>query len=139
MLQPELLDAYASSLVVAAKNEPDGLGSIDEETALSGQFHVPEEERIGDGKQEQVLLHATVEELVRYDLGLARKCSRRPLLVFPSEFNRDYADAPDPPGKAVAVTFEGPTQSIYATLQPVPKLGPYRSLRRRGLRCGVTQ
>ena len=37
-------------------------------------------------------------------------------LVFPSQFNRDYAEAPDPPGKAVAVTFEGPTQSIYATL-----------------------
>ena len=48
LLQPELLDAYASSLVIAAKNEPDGLGSIAEETALSGQFDVPEDERIGD-------------------------------------------------------------------------------------------
>src|SRR5262249_9534730 len=46
LLQPELLDAYASALVIAAKNEPDGLGSIDEETALAGQFYVPEEERI---------------------------------------------------------------------------------------------
>jgi hypothetical protein len=35
LLQPELLDAYASALVIAAKNEPDGLGSIDEETAVS--------------------------------------------------------------------------------------------------------
>jgi class 3 adenylate cyclase/GTPase SAR1 family protein len=116
LLQPELLDAYASALVIAAKNEPDGLGSIDEETALTGQFHVPEEERIGDRKQEQVLLHAMVEELVRYDLALRESAADGRYLVFPSQFNRDYAEAPDPPGKAVAITFEGPTQSIYATL-----------------------
>jgi class 3 adenylate cyclase/GTPase SAR1 family protein len=116
LLQPELLDAYASALVIAAKNEPDGLGSIDEEAALTGQFHVPEDQRIGDRKQEQVLLHATVEELVRYDLALRESAADGRYLVFPSQFNRDYAEAPDPPGKAVAVTFEGPTQSLYATL-----------------------
>jgi len=116
LLQPELLDAYASALVIAAKNEPDGLGSISEDRALSGHFHVPEEERIGDHKQEQLLLHATVEELVRYDLALRESAADGRYLVFPSQFNRDYAEAPDPPGKAVAVTFEGPTQSIYATL-----------------------
>ena len=116
LLQPELLDAYASALVIAAKNEPDGLGSIDEETALTGQFHVPGEERIGDRKQEQVLLHAMVEELVRYDLALRESAADGRYLVFPSQFNRDYAEAPDPPGKAVAISFEGPTQSVYATL-----------------------
>ena len=116
LLQPELLDAYASALVIAAKDEPDGLGSIAEERALSGQFHVPEDQRIGDRKQEQLLLHATVEELVRYDLALRESAADGRYLVFPSQFNRDYAEAPDPPGKAVAVTFEGPTQSIYATL-----------------------
>ncbi len=116
LLQPELLDAYASALVIAAKDEPDGLGSIAEETALSGHFHLPAEERIGDRKQEQLLLHATVEELVRFDLALRESAADGRYLVFPSQFNRDYAEAPDPPGKAVAVTFEGPTQSIYATL-----------------------
>jgi class 3 adenylate cyclase len=116
LLQPELLDAYASALVIAAKGEPDGLGSIAEERALSGQFHVPEDERIGDRKQEQLLLHSTVEELVRFDLALRESAADGRYLVFPSQFNRDYAEAPDPPGKAVAVTFEGPTQSIYATL-----------------------
>jgi WD40 repeat protein/class 3 adenylate cyclase/GTPase SAR1 family protein len=116
LLQPELLDAYASALVIAAKNEPDGLGSISEEMALSGHFHVPEDERIDDRKQEQLLLHAMVEELVRYDLALRESAADGRYLVFPSQFNRDYAEAPDPPGKAVAVTLDGPTQSIYATL-----------------------
>jgi len=116
LLQPELLDAYASALVIAAKNEPDGLGSVSEEVALSGHFYVPDDERIGDRKQEQLLLHATIEELVRYDLALRESAADGRYLVFPSPFNRDYAEAPDPPGKAVAVTFDGPTQSIYATL-----------------------
>jgi class 3 adenylate cyclase len=116
LLQPELLDAYASAMVIAAKNEPDGLGSIDEETALTGQFYVPEDQKIADHKQEQLLLHATVEELVRYGLALRESAADGRYLAFPSQLNRDYAEAPDPPGKAVAVSFEGPTQSIYATL-----------------------
>jgi class 3 adenylate cyclase len=116
LLQSELLDAYASALVIAAKDEPDGLGSIAEERALTGHFHVPEDHRISDPKQEQLLLHATVEELVRYDLALRESAADGRYLVFPSQFNRDYEEAPEPPGKAVAVAFEGPTQSIYATL-----------------------
>jgi hypothetical protein len=116
LLQPELLDAYASSLVIAAKDEPDGLGSISEEIALGGRFHVPMDQRINDRSQEQLLLHATVEELVRHDLALRESAADGRYLVFPSQFNRDYEDAPEPPGKASSVAFEGPTQSIYATL-----------------------
>ena len=86
LLQPELLDAYASALVIAAKNEPDGLGSVSEEVALSGHFYVPDDERIGDRKQEQLLLHATIEELVRYDLALRESAADGRYLVFPSQF-----------------------------------------------------
>ena len=31
-------------------------------------------------------------------------------------FNRDYEDAPEPKGKAVAIAFDGPVQSLYSTL-----------------------
>ena len=116
LLQPELLDAYASAMVNAAKEEPDGLGSIAEEVALSGQFYVPGEQKVEDRGQEQLLLHATVEELARYDLALRESAADGRYLVFPSQFNRDYEDAPEPKGKALAVTFEGPVQSLYSTL-----------------------
>ena len=116
LLQPELLDAYASAMVNAAKEEPDGLGSIAEEIALAGQFYVPKEQRITDSGQEQLLLHATVEELVRHELALKESAADGRYLVFPSQFNRDYEDAPEPKGKAVAFTFDGPVQSLYATL-----------------------
>jgi len=116
LLQPELLDAYASAMVNAAKEEPDGLGSLVEEDALAGKFYVPEEQRIVDKGQEQLLLHATVEELLRHDLALRESADDGRYLVFPSQFNRDYEDAPEPKGKVLDATFEGPVQSAYATL-----------------------
>src|SRR5215216_244714 len=116
LLQPELLDAFASAMVNAAKEEPDGLGSIAEEIALAGQFYIPKEQKITGSNQEQLLLHATVEELARHDLALKESAADGRYLVFPSQFNRDYEDAPEPKGKAVALTFEGPVQGLYATL-----------------------
>jgi class 3 adenylate cyclase/GTPase SAR1 family protein len=116
LLQPELLDAYASAMVNTAKEEPDGLGSLAEETALAGKFFVPKEQKVADAGQEQLLLYATVEELVRHDLALRENADDGRHLVFPSQFNRDYEDAPEPKGKAVAITFDGPVQSLYATL-----------------------
>ena len=116
LLQPELLDAYASAMVNTAKDEPDGLGSLAEEVALSGKFYVPQEQKIKDFSQEQLLLHATVEELVCHDLALRESADDGSYLVFPSQFNRDYEDAPEPKGKAIAITFDGPVQSLYSTL-----------------------
>jgi class 3 adenylate cyclase/GTPase SAR1 family protein len=116
LLQPELLDAYASAMVNTAKDEPDGLGSLAEEVALAGKFYVPDEQKVKDAGQEQLLLHATVEELVRHDLALRENADDGRHLVFPSQFNRDYEDAPEPKGKAVAITFDGPVQSLYSTL-----------------------
>lgn len=116
LLQPELLDAYASAMVNAAKKEPDGLGSVAEDAALAGLFYVPDEQKVRDRGQEQLLLHATVEELVRHDLALRESAEDGRYLVFPSEFIRDYEAAPEPKGKALAVTFDGPVQSLYSTL-----------------------
>ena len=99
LIQPELLDAYASAMVNAAKEEPDGLGSITEDVALSGQFYVPKEQKVEDRAQEQLLLHATVEELAKHDLALRESAADGRYLVFPSQFNRDYEDAPEPKGK----------------------------------------
>jgi class 3 adenylate cyclase len=121
LLQSELLDAYASAMVNAAKLEPDGLGSLSEEIALAGKFFVPGENKVPDSNQEELLLYATVEELVRHDLALRESAEDGRYLVFPSQINRDYEDAPDPKGKAIAITFEGPVQSVYATL--VVRLG----------------
>ncbi|HEV2765649.1 MAG TPA: TIR domain-containing protein, partial [Pyrinomonadaceae bacterium] len=116
LLQPELLDAYASAMVNAAKSEPDGLGCIAEEDALAGRFKMPSDERVADKEQEKLLLIATLEELLRHDIVLKETSESAVDLVFPSQFTRDWPDAPEVPGRAVVFTFDGPVLNIYATL-----------------------
>jgi WD40 repeat protein len=116
LLQPELLDAYASAMVQAAKEEPEGLGFITEQAALNGGFRLGESERITDRAQEKLLLIATVEELLRHEIALKETTDRGADLVFPSQFTRERPDPPGIPGQQVVFTFEGPLYSIYATL-----------------------
>ncbi|HEY1625368.1 MAG TPA: TIR domain-containing protein [Streptosporangiaceae bacterium] len=116
LLQPELLDAYASAMVQSARAEPDGLGFIAEEIALAGRFRLPEQERVLDPAQEKLLLIATVEELLRHEIALKEVTDRGVDLVFPSQFTKERPDAPDIPGKEVIFAFEGPLHSVYATL-----------------------
>lgn len=112
LLQPELLDAYASALVNAARNEPDGLGCINEEDARAGRFQMPADERIGDRGQEELLLIATVEDLIYHEIALREGGD----LVFPTQFTRENPDLPNPEGRSVVLTFEGPVLNVYTTL-----------------------
>jgi small GTP-binding protein len=116
LLQPELLDVYSSALISAAKDEPDGLGSIYEEEALAGRFRMDAGERLANPELEKILLISTIEELLRHDIALRTPGDEGLLLVFPSQLTRENADLPDPEGKAVSFSFEGPPLSIYATL-----------------------
>jgi GTPase SAR1 family protein/Tol biopolymer transport system component/SAM-dependent methyltransferase len=116
LLQPELRDAYASAMVNAAKDEPDGLGCINEEKARAGDFRIPKGERIKGKEKEKLLLIATVEELLRHEIALREHGDDGLYLVFPTQLTRENPDLPDPEGKAVIFNFEGPVLSIYATL-----------------------
>ena len=116
LLQPELLDAYASALVQAAKDEPDGLGFITEADVLNGRFRMAADERMPNPAAEKLLLIATVEELLRHEIALKESTNQGVDLVFPSQFTRERPDAPDIPGRQVTFAFEGPLHSIYASL-----------------------
>ena len=83
-LNYELLDAYASAMVNAAKREPDGLGFIPQEDALIGRFKMPADERVADKEQEELLLITAVEELLRHELVLKEVTDAGTDLVFPS-------------------------------------------------------
>ncbi len=103
-------------MVQAAKGEPDGLGFIPEKAALEGRFKLAQSERVTDQAQEKLLLIATVDELLRHEIGLRETTDRGVDLVFPSQFTKERPDAPDIPGKQVIFTFGGPLNNIYATL-----------------------
>ena len=116
LLQPEYLDAYAAAMVEAAKSEPDGLGFISEEAAMTGQFIMPSKERLPDPEQERLLLIATVEELLQHEIALKEVADGVTDLVFPAQFTRERPDAPDVEGKSVVFIFDGPVTTVYATL-----------------------
>lgn len=116
LLQPELLDSYASALVNAAKNEPDGLGYIKEVDALEGNFPIPSDERVKSKGQEKLLLIATIEKLLRYEIALRVQADDVSYLVFPAQLTRQNVDLFDPAGKTTKFIFEGPIVNIYATL-----------------------
>jgi GTPase SAR1 family protein len=116
LLQPELLDAYAGAMVNAAREEPDGLGSILETTVVNVDFPVPAAERVRDRLQERLLVLATLEELLLRELVLREPTKDGVRLVFPSAYRRDLPTSEMPKGDGVVFRFEGPIENIYATL-----------------------
>jgi WD40 repeat protein len=115
LLQPQLLDGYASAMVDAAKAIPDGLGCINEEDAKSGRFP-PSGDRLEDASQEQVLLIATIEELLGHEIALLGHCNNGEQLIFPSHFTR-VNPAPQEPNDSDPVwAFEGSVVNVYTAL-----------------------
>lgn len=110
LLQPELLDAYASRLIIAAKN--NGLGSIPENDARLGRFDMREEERIDDRQQESLLLLAMIEDLLRYEVAFRIYSEEGAQIVFPTQLTKEMPIK----GQSVIYRFEGPVTNIYATL-----------------------
>ncbi|GCE15964.1 TIR domain-containing protein [Tengunoibacter tsumagoiensis] len=116
LLQPEYIDAYGSALMNAVRDEPDGLGSISEDDAKQGRFKIPTDERIKDKKQEQFLLLAMIDDLLYHELVLREQTNTDTMLIFPSQSTIANKEMPNPKGKIVSFTFEGPTRNIYTTL-----------------------
>ena len=114
LLRPELLDAYASALIDAARGQPDGLGYLAEEDALAGRFPMPAGVRL-QGPEERLLLIATVEELLRHDLVLREVADGAIDLVFPSQFTV-RREAPADATADVVLRFEGSVPTVYAVL-----------------------
>jgi len=113
LLQPERLDAYASALLIAVKQEPDGLGNIEEVRVQRGEFEVPLEDRLENRNQEKLLLIAMIDELVSNQLALRESG----FLLFPSQSTREHPEMSELMSRQTVVfTFAGPVLSIYTTL-----------------------
>jgi GTPase SAR1 family protein len=116
LLQPELLDAYASAIVNAARDEPDGLGCILEDKVIGLEFQIPSTDRVPARRQERLLVLATLEELIQRELVLREPTEDGVQLVFPSAYRRDLPPSEAPKGNGVVFRFEGPIVNVYATL-----------------------
>jgi hypothetical protein len=116
LLQPELLDAYAAALVNAAREQPDGMGSLAESDVLHARVEIPSDDRIEDRELERLLLIACVEDLLRHEVALRENSDDGPLLVFPTQSRRQAPPLDAPQQAWTAIRFEGSVQHVYATL-----------------------
>ncbi len=89
---------------------------IAEEDVKEGRFQLSKDERINDKEQEKLLLIATIEDMLRHEIALRESAEGGLYLIFPSQFTREWSEAPDPEGKAVVFRFEGPVLNTYSTL-----------------------
>jgi len=116
LLQPEVLDNYASALINTARTQPDGLGWIREDDVLAGKFDIPTAERLSSKAQERQLLPEMVRDLIEHEIALREQTPQGTMLIFPSQYTRENPTLPDPPGKTLIFEFAGPVTSIYTTL-----------------------
>jgi hypothetical protein len=100
-----MLDNYASALINAARQQPDGFGWIREDDVLEGKFEIPKDEQLASPTQEKLLLIAMVKDLIVHEIALREPGAEGMMLIFPSQFTRENPALPDPPGKALIVTF----------------------------------
>lgn len=112
LLKPEILNNYASVIVLAARKNPKGLGSVCEQEVLQAAIDFEDIQRPLDPATELSLLHAVVELFI--DRQIAFRESGQ--LVFPSKLNRQRPQYTNFPTCEVAYLLEGSIENVYATL-----------------------
>jgi hypothetical protein len=113
LLQPELLDNYASAIIQSAEaGGTTSSGSVAQADVLEGRFTMPASERLDERALEKLLVMATIEELLDHQLALRDG----DYLVFPSQFMSEWTQDDDLGAPSISVAFEGPVRNVYATL-----------------------
>jgi small GTP-binding protein len=128
LLDPARVDAYASALLVAAKDEPDGPGHLLESRVREGKFKLDQDDRIADPESERHVLWHVMESLLARDLALRERIKGEDYIVFPSQCTAELR-FPGVAAFGVAFGFAGPVRSIYATL--IAQLAHYEGFKKR--------
>ncbi|QGM93442.1 TIR domain-containing protein [Methylocystis rosea] len=115
LLRPDLLNAYASALIRAARAHTDEIGCLAEELIYTDSVDFTGVDRLENRADEELLLRAVVKTLLDHSLCIREAEDGQMLLIFPSQYRRDRA-IPTHPEVFVAYTFTGELQSIYTTL-----------------------
>ncbi len=115
LLDPAYVDAYASAVVIAARDEPDGIGHLKQTDVLEGRFELDATERLPEEDAQRKVLVATVERLLEHDIALEERIDGEDFLVFPSQYTRD-APFPGSSSYGLCYDFAGPVRSVFTTL-----------------------
>ncbi|MBW2663182.1 MAG: TIR domain-containing protein [Deltaproteobacteria bacterium] len=115
LLQPELINSYASVVVRMAREHTDEMGIVPEQKVLDGRLDYKDMKRLSE-PDEKILLRAMVQMFLDRALCLREQTPKGTLLVFPSYFRRDKPDLPEHPNVFVTYGFSGTLDEIYSTL-----------------------
>jgi WD40 repeat protein len=115
LLKPEVLDAYAAAVLIAAGDKPGGLGEISEADVRAGSFEIPTDSRLDNRETERLLLIATIEDLLIHEVALREHSDDGSYLVFPSQ-SRQKIPVPKLLQPWARFRFEGPVQHVWTTL-----------------------
>jgi GTPase SAR1 family protein len=118
LLAPEVLNNLAASIVLEARGNPKGLGSVEEARVLAAEYAFPELDGMPE-KDRNVLLDAAVAMFLKHNLCFRETdpLSSRVFLVFPDLMNlRKPSVDGQPLEDGAAYTVTGPIETVYASL-----------------------
>ena len=122
LLQPELYDTYASALLDAARDDPDGFGCISVDSARQGKFPLMEEsDRVKDRALERMLLDSIEHDFLSNKIAfygitfMERENSpeQQISLIFPSQSSRVNINLSDSRQKYYTFHFYRDVTSLY--------------------------
>jgi GTPase SAR1 family protein len=119
LLAPELLNNVAASMVLEARRNLKGLGSLEEQRVLAGEYAFPELRSLGAAERE-ILLDSSVAMFLAHNVCFRETdpLSSRVYLVFPELINlkRPAVRDSEPVSDGAAYTVTGAVQNLYASL-----------------------
>ena len=119
LLAPELLNNLAASFVLDARRNPKGLGSLEVERLLAGEYRFRELETLGPADRE-ALLDATADLFLRHNVCFRESdpLSGHSYLVFPEliNLNKPTPEQRETVEDGVSYTVSGAVEHVYSSL-----------------------
>lgn len=119
LLAPELLNNLAASFVLEARRNQKGLGSLEEQQLLSGEYIFPELDKLNEAEK-NILLDSAVVLFLEHNICFRETdpLNGKAYLVFPELINLKKPLIADEPHieDGVAYTVSGAVENVYASL-----------------------
>jgi WD40 repeat protein len=116
LLAPELLAGVASSIVLEARRNPRGLGAVDEQFILHGDFQPREVESLSPADR-TLLVDAAVVLFLEHNICFRQTVGAQTFLIFPALINEKRPQLPDANVvEYVSYRITGAVENVYASL-----------------------
>jgi small GTP-binding protein len=116
LLAPDLLANLASSIVLEARRNPRGLGVLEENRLLAGDYAFPELQNL-DEDECVILIDAAVVLFLERNLCFRETFNQQTFMVFPSLINEKRPKDNDlTPVEGASYRIKGPVENVYASL-----------------------